>query len=392
MSREYVPSIDWLKTIGLTLIVFGHVADAAVLTLLPPIYPKQIGVALFLYAAGYGLARERRSGWQVMTRRLFDVYLFGLAAAVVLSIVGYFHDGNVLESNYLPFFGGVNVALDYFPANPTTWFIGAYLHILLVWALVLRRVEICGSTVAMILAAEMLVRAVLIQSAGAFVAYMNVSNWLTVFALGLMEGGRREPRRAQSFFNHEEHEGHEVMRTQRSLRDLSLRALRVLRGSQESSWSSWPAAALLVAFVAMWTTVLGSIPRRMDFPFMMIAVPAPWDVLATSAAVSTLYLLCTVLTVRAVRPLRAPGVVRFVARHTLVVFIGHMPVYYAMQPLVTAVTSAYWGRVFLHLIVCYLGLLLLSQAIHVLLDRIQLRDRVLGMLTPAPVGVPEVSV
>ena len=48
MSREYQPSIDWLKAIGLTLIVLGHFADAAMLTLLPPIYPKQIGVALFL--------------------------------------------------------------------------------------------------------------------------------------------------------------------------------------------------------------------------------------------------------------------------------------------------------------------------------------------------------
>jgi peptidoglycan/LPS O-acetylase OafA/YrhL len=354
MSREYVPSIDWLKTIGLTLIVFGHVADAAVLTVLPPIYPKQIGVALFLYAAGYGLALERRSGWQVMARRLFDVYLFGLAAAVLLSIIGYFHDGNVLESNYLPFFGGVNVALDYFPANPTTWFIGAYLHILLVWALVLRRVEIRGSTVAMILAGEMLVRAALIQSAGAFVAYMNVSNWITVFALGLMEGGRRDVRPAPR--------------------------------------AAWVSAGLLLGFVAIWTTAFASIPRRMDFPFMMITVPAPWDVLATSAAVSTLYLLCTVLTVRAVGPLPAPGVVRFVARHTLIVFIGHMPVYYAMQPLVTAVTSAYWGRVFLHLIVCYLGLLLLSAAIHWAMDRIQLRDRIFGVFTPAPVRVPEVSV
>jgi peptidoglycan/LPS O-acetylase OafA/YrhL len=354
MSREYVPSIDWLKTIGLTLIVFGHVADAAVLTLLPPIYPKQIGVALFLYAAGYGLALERRSAWQVMARRLFDVYLFGLAAAVLLSVVGYFHDGNVLESNYLPFFGGVNVALDYFPANPTTWFIGAYLHILLVWALVLRRVEIRGSTVAMILAGEMLVRAALIQSAGAFVAYMNVSNWLTVFALGLMEGGRREARPAPKAF--------------------------------------WFSSALLLGFVVAWTTAVGFIPRTMNFPFMTIAVPAPWDVLATSVAVSTLYLVCTVLTVRAVRPLPAPGVVRFVARHTLIVFIGHMPVYYAMQPFATAVTSAYWGRVFLHLIACYLGLLLLSAAIHALLDRMQLRDRLLGMLTPAPARVPEVSV
>jgi peptidoglycan/LPS O-acetylase OafA/YrhL len=357
MSREYISSIDWLKAIGLTLIVVGHVADAAVLTLLPPIYPKQIGVALFLYAAGYGLAREQRPIWQVLTRRLFDIYLFGLAAAALLSVIGYIHDGNLLESNYLPFAGGINVALDYFPANPTTWFIGAYLHILLVWAILLRRIEIGAGTLAVMFTCEILLRASLIQSAGAFVAYMNVSNWITVFALGMMEGRRRDVTRA---------------------------------------YVSWASAVSLCGFIAVWTTVLGSIPRTMGFPFMTIALPAEWSllsILATSAAVSTLYLVCTLLTVRLVAMLPASAVVRFVARHTLIVFIGHMPVYYAMQSVVTAATSAYWGRVFLHLIVCYLGLLILSEAVHRLLERVDLRNRVLGLLTPQPqsVRVPEAS-
>ncbi|HEV8315917.1 MAG TPA: acyltransferase [Vicinamibacterales bacterium] len=356
MSREYQPSIDWLKAIGLTLIVLGHFADAAMLTLLPPIYPKQIGVALFLYAAGYGLAREQRSTWQVLSRRLFDVYLYGLAAALLISVIGLATFGDALESNYLPFIAGVNVVLDDFPANPTTWYIGAYVHILLVWGLVLRRFDLRYRTVAMILVGEVIVRAALIQSAGAFVAYMNVSNWITVFALGLVEG------RARALPAHGT--GHVVDRGARL--------------------SPWTAAAFLVAFVVAWTMTLARIPVRTGFPFMTIALVPQASAFATSVAVSTLYLVCTILTVRAVRSVPAPAVVRFVARNTLIVFIAHMPVYYAVQPVVRAAASGYWTRVLLYLIVGYVALLIVSEVVQRLTNRLRLRERVLSAITPSP--------
>ena len=142
MRADYVPSIDWLKAIGITLIVFGHLAHGAVAGLVPPIYPKQFGVAMFLYASAYGLARERRASWRAVANRLFEMFLFGVAIAVLLSGLGYLLEGDIRESNYLPFVGGVNVVLDYFPANPTTWFIGMYLQILVLWALVMRQVRI----------------------------------------------------------------------------------------------------------------------------------------------------------------------------------------------------------------------------------------------------------
>jgi hypothetical protein len=148
--------------------------------------------------------------------------------------------------------------------------------------------------------------------------------------------------------------------------------------------SSWTAAALLVAFVAAWTTVLAWMPVSMGFPFMRIAPSAPASALATSAAVSTLYLVCTLLTVRAVRSVPAPAVVRFVARNTLIVFIAHMPLYYAMQPIVRAATTAYWLRVLLYLIVGYGAALIASEVIQRLTHRLRLRERVLGAITPAP--------
>ena len=41
----------------MTVIVYGHVSRAVAVT--APIYPKQLGVAFFLFASGFTLARER---------------------------------------------------------------------------------------------------------------------------------------------------------------------------------------------------------------------------------------------------------------------------------------------------------------------------------------------
>jgi hypothetical protein len=208
----------------------------------------------------------------------------------------------------------------------------------------------------MILVGEVIVRAALIQSAGAFVAYMNVSNWITVFALGLVEG------RARALPAHGT--GHVVDRGARL--------------------SPWTAAAFLVAFVVAWTMTLARIPVRTGFPFMTIALVPQASAFATSVAVSTLYLVCTILTVRAVRSVPAPAVVRFVARNTLIVFIAHMPVYYAVQPVVRAAASGYWTRVLLYLIVGYVALLIVSEVVQRLTNRLRLRERVLSAITPSP--------
>ena len=61
MNRDHQPIIDWLKVVGMVLILLGHLVGKYTNDLSPPIYPKQLGVAFFLFAAGYSLARERRS-------------------------------------------------------------------------------------------------------------------------------------------------------------------------------------------------------------------------------------------------------------------------------------------------------------------------------------------
>jgi peptidoglycan/LPS O-acetylase OafA/YrhL len=88
-TREYVPFIDWLKCLGMLIIVYGHVAGWAPLATLPPIMSKQFGVALFMFTIGYALVRETRSRWRVAFNRLFEIYLFGLGLALILSVATY---------------------------------------------------------------------------------------------------------------------------------------------------------------------------------------------------------------------------------------------------------------------------------------------------------------
>ena len=355
MRREYEPWIDWLKAVGLTLIVVGHVADTAVAALLPPIYPKQLGVALFLYAAGYGLARERRAPGRVVAGRLFDIYLFGLAIAAIISIAGYVQDGNIRESNYLPFAAGVNVALDAFPANPTTWFIGTYVHLLAAWALLLRRIEVNGRVLMLLVGIELIVRGALLETGAVFTAYMNLFNWMTVFALGTMHGRRLTVRSSE----------------------FQVPGSRVRVPGFGRPWAAGPSLALMVAFFAAWRLFVVPAPRVSGFPFMAFTVP--FASLATSAAVSALYGVVTFAAAGIARALPAARPVRFIAQHTVIVFVGHMPVYFALVPVIAAVTPHYWMRVALHLAACYGGLLLVSHAAFAIVPRERMRERLLGL-------------
>src|SRR5262249_51757260 len=143
----------------------------------------------FLFVAGFSLAGERRRTGKVLFNRLFDVFLFGVAFALLMSAVTYVQAGRLSLSNYLPFLLGANTAFDHFPANPTTWYIGTYLHLLLVWAL-LRGRQVWLGWLAAVVAVEVLVRAALAEGAGLYVAYMALSNWMAVFLLGTYCGQR----------------------------------------------------------------------------------------------------------------------------------------------------------------------------------------------------------
>ena len=108
--------VDWMKALGMLLIVAGHiVGDPYNIynSVSQPVYTKQLGVAFFIFITGWGLANETRDGLRVVFNRIFPVYLIGFVFAVLLSLIFFVIGHDINESNYLPFIGGINVILNY---------------------------------------------------------------------------------------------------------------------------------------------------------------------------------------------------------------------------------------------------------------------------------------
>jgi acetyltransferase-like isoleucine patch superfamily enzyme len=342
-ASGYVPFIDWLKCLGMLVIVYGHVAGWAPLATLPPIMSKQFGVALFMFIIGYSLSRETRGRWRVVFNRLFEIYLFGLGLALILSVTTYLSIGRLQISNYAPLLGGANVIFNFFPANPTTWYLGTYLHVILLWAVFAHRLRVTTPVLLGALLIEVVVRAVLIDTAGRYVAYMLLTNWLTPLLLGAWYGQRSGA------------------------------------AGPERSIGAWPAALGLVGGLVLWAAVVARLPFAFEFPFMKLAVGDPFvGSLVVSMLTSTLYVGVTWLTFQAVMTLAAPAAVRFVARNTLIIFLAHMPLYYVMEPTLTAWIDSRLLRSVLYAVACVIGLGFVSEGLHRLVNTRELRDRLIG--------------
>jgi hypothetical protein len=266
---------------------------------------------------------------------LFEVYLFGVGVALIVSLLALTAGEPPRLSNYLPFLGGANVVLNHFPANPTTWFVGSYVQIVLLWALFLHRVRITVPLLLLSFAAEVIVRAALIQTAGPFVAYMLLPNWATVFLLGGWHGQRQ---------------------------------------TVPASFAG-PAVALAAA-VGGWTIAAQRIPFAGTFPFMHVAgLDVFTGTLFVSVLVSVIYVGLTQLTYRAVSSLPAIWPVQFVARNTLIIFLAHMPIFFALDPILIG-----WGlspveRSAIHLAICLPGLAIVSEIVRRTVRPRELRDR-----------------
>lgn len=337
--------LDWLKAIGMCLIVYGHTAAGTTILLTPPVYLKQFGVTMFLFATAFTLARETRPASVVLFNRLFRMFLYAAGFAVVLTAVSAFFGNGLALSNYLPLLGGVNVFFDNFPANPTTWYVGTYLHFLLLWALVLKRVQVrMWMVVAAGIVIEIPIRMLLITYGGGYIAYMALTNWITVFLFGLFMGGSGSHR--------------------------------LPRGG------AWVYVLTLLAMLASsaltWRLFIKPTP---EFPFQMIEGGGLAGLLLISGSASLLYVGVTWFAFQAARRTPAPLPVRFISRNSLIIFIFHMPLVTALHPWLVSLGLDYWTREAIQLLAMLPGLALVSEFLNAVVMPDVLRDRIWSSFT-----------
>jgi hypothetical protein len=328
--QNRVDFIDWLKAIGMFLIVFGHYFGEPFDQFTQPVYPKQLGVAFFVFVMGWGLASETRPQWQVVYNRLFPMYFWGLAIAFFISIIFMLSQGHPAISNYLPFFVGINVLGDFFPSNPTTWYIGTYLHILLLWAFVMRKVNVTLPLILLVLLCEIAVRTIFIEFERLFTGYMLISNWLSVFLLGM--------------YMYQQKDNHNY-----------LKALLLI---------------LVWAILLMtWASVLNSLNITKSFPFRTLVDHSTLiSSIAISMAISFVYLSNTLLAVKFFSRIPANRIVRFFSRNTIIIFIAHMPFYVVAEPIARVFIEQGWGVRALIVLIMYVGLALISELLHKLIN------------------------
>lgn len=325
--HDRVQVIEWLKAMGIFIIVLGHLVVAPLDRFTYPIYPKQLGVALFIFVLGWNLARETRDSLHVIFHRMFPMYVYGLGCAVLVGIPVYLSTGNVQESNVLPYVLGVNVFFDFFPANPTTWFIGTYFHALLFWFFLARRFTVRPRHILLFLVAEMGTRALAMHTGMSFVAYMLLTSWMTPFFLGvtLHRRGDLDPAILKTLFK----------------------------------------LCILMGFIGFWGWLFSDAVFQDDsFPFKKWAGAEGFlPPFFISTLVSIQYAFYPLVLFQVFRRLSCPAFIRFISRNTLVIFIGHMPLIYALAPVLYPTLEGFWVKRLLLLLICLLGLGLLSEAI-----------------------------
>jgi hypothetical protein len=341
--KSRVDFVDWLKAVGMFLIVFGHYFGEPFDQFTQPIYPKQLGVAFFVFVMGWGLAGESRPRWRVVYNRLFPMYFWGVAIALFISLIFMLTKGHSAITNYLPFFAGINVFTNFFPSNPTTWYIGTYLHILFFWALVMRKVKVTLSLILVVLLCEIAVRIIFIDLERLFTGYMLITNWLTVFLVGMYMNQQKDNQN-------------------------NLKALLVI--------------LVWAIFLFTWASLLNPFNISRSFP---IRLPIEHSTLvssiAISAAISFVYLSNTLLAVKFFSHIPANNVVRFFSRNTIFIFIGHMPLYDVAEPIARVFVESGWGKRAIIVLIMYVGLAVVSELLHKVVDINKLKTKMWSSIT-----------
>jgi fucose 4-O-acetylase-like acetyltransferase len=320
--------IDWLKAIGMLAIVIGHVVGSPyeVFNLVSqPVYTKQLGVCFFIFIMGWSLAHEHSTSFKVVFKRVFPVYFYGLVFALILSGIYFITINDINESNYLPFFLGINVFFNHFPANPTTWYIGTYLHILLLWFAFFRGHQITKRHLLISIIIEISIRALFLYLDKDFVAYMFIPNWLTVFMLG-----------------------------------------GYLYQKKDTQWQPKTVALVLgwAIIVALWASPLNSLFSSNSFPFRELMTNQDWAPLLRSSIISIVYVGNTYVFFEIFRRLPRSSFVEFFARNSLITFIIHMPLIYALSEVVFPYFDAQWAKKLTLILIIFIGSAIISEIIQ----------------------------
>lgn len=339
MVQERQNFIDWFKAAGMFLIVFGHVFGDPFNQFTYPVYPKQLGVVCFIFVLGWSLSSEKRPPLQVLYYRLFPMYFWGISSALLLSGIIFFLKDDLNLSNYLPFALGINTFLNYFPANPTTWFIGLYIHLVLIGVALHGRIRPSHRLILFLLLFEVMFRALIAHQGKLFIAYMLPINWLTIFALGM-------------YFQQQK----EVV---------------------SHSKITFVKFFIWGVFLFSWARLFHHLSLEKGFPFNTVLVSThPFiNSLVTSGSVSLVYVVNVLFAFFFFKALPGVKTVRFFASNTLIIFIWHMPLIYAIHEWWYTAITDFWLKKCTLIIFCYVGLGLISHLIHHIIDVKQIRNR-----------------
>jgi hypothetical protein len=106
-----------------------------------------------------------------------------------------------------------------------------------------------------------------------------------------------------------------------------------------------------------------------------------WPELANSlfisAAISLVYLGNTILAVRFYRYLPSHAIVRFFSRNTIIIFIGHMPLYDVAEPFARIFIESGWSKRAIIVFIMFVGLAVVSEILHKYIDVFLLKKKLL---------------
>jgi hypothetical protein len=145
--------------------------------------------------------------------------------------------------------------------------------------------------------------------------------------------------------------------------------------------------AALVGLLLVWPQLSATLDLQQTFPFMRIGKAETFtNLLVTSASVSMLYLAFTLLTFQITSRLGNSSLVRFFARNTVIIFIAHMPLLYALSPHVNGLIVPGWTRAIANLLIYFVALALVSELIRRAIQPNRLRELLLAKLQPRFAG------